>query len=240
MSIIYEPKGKAREYCPLAANLYSGCSHGCRYCYAPACLRRSGEQFLAATPRKDIIRQIAKEAPAFTGREVHLCFTCDPYQPIETDYRLTRQALEIFTAHQVRARVLTKGGTRCLDDLDLLKANGATVGATLTFLNVADSLEWEPGAALPQDRLAALAEMHRRGVSTWASLEPVIDPEQTLEIIRQSHTFIDEFKVGRWNHAKAANAIDWAAFANQAVALLDHLGCRYYIKDDLQKYLSAA
>lgn len=28
MSIIYEPRGKAKEYSYLAANLYSGCSLG--------------------------------------------------------------------------------------------------------------------------------------------------------------------------------------------------------------------
>jgi hypothetical protein len=39
MKIIYEPRGAAREYSPLAANLYRGCIHGCKYCYAPACLR---------------------------------------------------------------------------------------------------------------------------------------------------------------------------------------------------------
>lgn len=240
MSIIYAPTGKAREYCPLAANLYSGCSHGCRYCYAPACLRRSGEQFLAAAPRKDVIRQIAKEAPAYAGQEVHLCFTCDPYQPIEQECGLTRQTLEIFTANQVRARILTKGGARALDDLPLLKLNAATVGATLTFLNDSDSKHWEPGAALPEERIFALERLHKNGVATWASLEPVIDPEQSLEIIRRTHSFIDEFKVGRWNHAKQANAIDWADFAARAVALLDALGCRYYIKDDLRKYLDAA
>ena len=33
MSLIYEPKGKAREYSPLALNVYSGgCDHACRYC----------------------------------------------------------------------------------------------------------------------------------------------------------------------------------------------------------------
>jgi DNA repair photolyase len=31
MRIIYEPKGRALEYAPLAVNLYRGCSHGCDY-----------------------------------------------------------------------------------------------------------------------------------------------------------------------------------------------------------------
>ena len=29
MKIIYEPKGKAKEYADLAINLYKGCTHGC-------------------------------------------------------------------------------------------------------------------------------------------------------------------------------------------------------------------
>jgi DNA repair photolyase len=35
MPIIYEPRGKAREYSDLAVNLNMGCSHACRY-YCPA------------------------------------------------------------------------------------------------------------------------------------------------------------------------------------------------------------
>ncbi len=237
MPIIYPPTGKAREYCDLAANLYSGCAHGCRYCYAPAALRRKPEAFRQAAPRKDVIRQIEKEAPSYAGREVHLCFTCDPYQEIEREHRLTRATLEIFTRHGVRARVLTKGGVRCLEDIDRLKQNRAIVGATLTFLSAEDSLAWEPAAAPPAERLRALADLRRAGVETWASLEPVIDPVQSLAIIRRYHGFIDTFKVGKWNHAKDAAAIDWEKFARQAVELLDSLGARYYIKDDLRKHL---
>jgi len=241
MSIIYQPSGKAREYCDLAANLYAGCSHGCSYCYAPAALRRKPEAFHRAAIRPvDVLRQIEKEAPAYAGQEVHLCFTCDPYQPIEREFRLTRQTLEIFTRHNIRARILTKGGHRCLDDLDQIKANRAIVGATLTFISDADSRAWEPGAMLPLNRIMTLSALKAAGVETWASLEPVIDPEQTLEIIRQTHTFVDTYKVGRWNYDKAANAIDWAKFAAEAVALLDRFGCRYYIKDDLRKYLATA
>lgn len=208
--------------------------------FAPAALRRKAESFVHAAPRKDIIRQIEKEAPAHAGQEVHLCFTCDPYQPIETEHRLTRQTLDIFTRHQVRARILTKGGRRCLEDLDRLKANGAIVGATLTFVDDADSLTWEPEAALPAERMETLKRLHEAGIETWASLEPVIDPDQSLEIIRLTHAYVDTFKVGRWNYHKDAHAIDWARFARQAVELLEDLGARYYIKDDLRKFLKAA
>lgn len=238
MPIIYEPSGKAKEYCDLAANLYIGCGHGCTYCYAPRCLHTTPEQFGNARPRGDILRQIEKEAPAHSGKEVHLCFTCDPYQPIEREHRLTRRTLEIFTRNRVRARILTKGGPRCLDDLTLLRENRAVVGATLTFVNEEDSSLWEPGAASPANRLATLGALHDHGIETWASLEPVIDPAQSLELIRRTIGFVDTYKVGKWNHDRRANEIDWHAFASEAVNLLERHGQRYYIKEDLRKHLT--
>lgn len=51
MGVIYEPKGKAREYCELAVNLYRGCGHGCLYCYGAACLRMTREEFNNPQPR---------------------------------------------------------------------------------------------------------------------------------------------------------------------------------------------
>jgi hypothetical protein len=92
---------------------------------------------------------------------------------------------------------------------------------------------------LPEDRLRALEEAHKRGIETWASLEPVIDPAETLELIRRSHGFVDHFKVGKWNHDKRADSIDWRKFAVEVVELLDSLGCDYYIKDDLKPFLPA-
>ena len=53
--VVYEPRGKAREYSPLAANLYSGCSHQCKYCYAPATLHKTKEKFYESSPREDKI-----------------------------------------------------------------------------------------------------------------------------------------------------------------------------------------
>ena len=239
-TVIYEPRGRAREYCELAANLYRGCGHGCKYCYAPDATRADREKFHSnPQPRKGIIEKLRKDAFTISGiekRPILLCFTCDPYQQINEHYMLTRQAIRTLKENKLKVVILTKGGKRAEQDFDLLDS-GDYVGATLTFINDSDSLEWEPGAALPAERFAMLEKAKSMGISTWASLEPVIDPEQSLEIIHRTHEYVDQFKVGTLNHHPLAREIDWHKFGQKAVELLDKLGCSYYIKDDLRRYL---
>ena len=89
-----------------------------------------------------------------------------------------------------------------------------------------------------QPKDSAMLEKAKAWIFTWASLEPVIDPEQSLEIIRRTHHFVDLFKVGTLNHHPRAREIDWRKFGRQAVELLEQLDCSYYIKDDLRRYLT--
>lgn len=234
--VIYEPKGKAREYCELAINLYRGCGHGCSYCYSPSVLRLTKENFKQAQPRKDIISQIIKEAPQYSGKEIQLCFTCDPYQQIDDELQLTRQTIKILHENNISIRILTKGGQRSARDFDLL--GGADwYGATLTFINNSDSIQYEPDASLPQERFDTLKKAHTLGIQTWASLEPVIKPQQSLEIINQTYSFIDIYKIGKWNHNKEANQIDWKDFGHSAISLLEKYNKKYYIKKDLAAFL---
>src|SRR3990167_2822714 len=108
MSMIYEPKGKAREYCALALNLYRGCDHGCTYCYAPNATFTDRTVFHGQVrERPGILAEVAKEAPAYAGKEVHLCFTCDPYQALDDDLRITRRAIKILIAADVTVRILS-------------------------------------------------------------------------------------------------------------------------------------
>jgi DNA repair photolyase len=241
MKAIYEPTGKAKEYCDLAVNLYKGCNHGCSYCYAPDIWRKMGlsrEDFYNhPAVRPGILDALAKEAPKYKGREVQLCFTCDPYQLIDAELQITREAIKILKANSITIRILTKGSLRSKRDFDLLEPGCDWYGVTLTFTNPIQSMQWEPNGDLPGERMAALRHAHMLGINTWASLEPVIDPEQSLEIIRLTHDCVDVFKVGKWNHDIRAKEIDWADFVNMAVALLEYFGKEYYIKEDLRQYL---
>jgi DNA repair photolyase len=239
-SVIYEPRGKAREYAPLAVNLYKGCSHRCVYCYAPAATFTNEIEFSKPEPRKDILTKIEIDATRLEFVQekgpVLLCFTCDPYQPIDLNYMLSREAITILHNHRLNVMILTKGGKRAERDFDLLTAEDK-FGVTLTTLDSPHSLEWEPGAALPEERIDSLRKAHNRGIGTWVSLEPVIYPDIALEIIRQTHTYVDMFKVGPLNYHPHGKTIDWHKFAQDVEDLLNDLGCIYYLKEDLRKWL---
>jgi len=237
--VIYEPRGRAGEYAPLAVNLYRGCGHGCIYCYASEATFIDRREFIKATPRQGIIEKLEKDAPqaALDGHKgnVLLCFTCDPYQPINAIHELTRQAIIILHKHGFNVTILTKGGRRAESDFDLLGPDDE-FATTLTFLDEQKSRQWEPGAATPEERIEALKKARELGIKTWVSLEPVIEPAESIEIIRQTHTFVDLFKVGLLNYHPKGKEIDWRKFLQECIAILKQYGCQYYIKKDLRRY----
>jgi hypothetical protein len=234
VSLIYEPKGKAREYSPLALNIYTGgCDHGCEYCYC----RGIGTWTLIPRPRN--LTGLAREAGR-ASRQILLCFMGDPYCAMEAVERRTREALEILRAARCSVAILTKGGTRCIVDVPLFDDwpdGRIKVGATLTFLSAARSAEVEPGAALPSDRIDALRILHERGIKTWASIEPVIDAAEALAVIKASLPYVDAYKVGKLNHRKSVT--DWRAFGSAAVDMIRSADRSLYIKDDLRAFLPA-
>jgi DNA repair photolyase len=239
-STIYEPRGKAREYAPLAVNLYTGCEHKCEYCYAPATIHSTKEKFHIPLPRIDILNKIEKDAEKLQAAHqtgpVLLCFTCDPYQPLNEKYQLTRKAIQLLHSHKLNVMILTKGGQRAENDFDLL-SDQDWFGTTLTCIDVTLSLKWEPGAALPEDRIITLEKAHEKGIKTWVSLEPVLYPDTVMEIVKKTYLYVDQFKIGTLNYHPHAQTINWHKFAIDVKNLLDTLRCQYYLKQDLRKWL---
>ncbi|MHC2400252.1 DNA repair photolyase [Bradyrhizobium barranii subsp. barranii] len=239
-SIIYAPRGQAGEYSPLATNPYRGCGHGCAYCYVPDVLKMTRKEFDAgAVPRPDFLDKLRKDAAKYkaarlTG-QVMLSFTTDPYHA--GDNALTRSTLEVLIEHGLGICTLTKGGTRSLRDLDLFRPKRDAFASTLTSLDDRFSKKWERNAALPEERLSTLKRFHDKGIFTWVSLEPTLDVESSLAIVKKTHRFVDLFKVGRVNYLPMTKTTDWEDYTLRMIELLNKLGAAHYIKKDLQQFL---
>lgn len=242
--VIYETKGRAREFNELAINLFRGCGHRCVYCYGADVTHRDRAKFQNEPRPRVTVTEIENDAERWARlgekRPVLLCFVCDPYQPIEAVTQITRKAILLLHSYGLNVIILTKGGFRSLRDFDLLTPKDA-YATTLTLLHTDDSLKWEPGAAPPDERVYCLKEAHRRGIPTWVSLEPVIDPGTAKEIVKLTHKVAGHYKVGPINYVeklppdfrKQVEGIDWPKFGREIKELLDRLGARYYFKKDL-------
>ena len=240
MSIVYEPKGKAREYSPLAANFYEGCNHGCKYCYVPNIRRVNREQFSSCvSPRRDIIHELEKDFPNYANskKQILFCFTGDPYCNEEKKSLVTRAALSLALQNKIPIAVLTKAGSACLRDINLFKSfdEHIQVGASLTFFSEKLSSEWEPGAATPAERIDTLRTLHASGIKTWASFEPVIDPAESIRLIKETVGFVDLYKVGKLNNFQGFDkSVDWTAFLESVVDILRAEKKPFFIKHDLR------
>ena len=241
-AIIYEPRGRAREYSELAANLYSGCDHACVYCYAPLATRKKRDTFCLSKPREGVLNKFLADAIELETqnekRPILLSFTTDPYQTLDIKYKLTREAIKILHAHNLRVSILTKGGIRSERDFDLLSKNKelSEYGTTLVFFDDAMREKFEPGAAQMLERIAALKKAHKLGIRTYVSLEPVWFPEDSLRFIDLTHKFVDLFKVGKLNYNPQQNNVNWAVFRNDVISKLKEHGNEYYIKKALEKF----
>jgi len=254
MPLIYEPRGPAGEYAPLAANLYKGCGHGCQYCYVPGVLRTDRDEFRESPRPKGggdgthILEQLDHEAARLRKRgdkrPILLSFTTDPYQECEQRFGLTRNALKLLGDHGLRAILLTKGWCITSADLARLSRDRHIFGVSLTGA-AAEAVE--PFAAPQHIRIDHLREARRYGISTWASLEPVIWPRDSLAAIREAAPFCGHFAVGKLNHDDPPMPVDWKKFREEAEILLQGLGYHrvgikeawgkpsgtYYLKRDL-------
>lgn len=227
MRPIYVPGGMAKEYGDYAINIYTGCTHGCYYCFAPSVLRKDRDTFhTCVEPRKGIVdavhRQLERED--YFGETIHLCFTCDPY-PNGIDTSITRKIIEDIKVHGGHVQILTK--SKEMRDFDLLDSED-WYGITLTGANK----EQEPFANSARDRLFAMAVARNRGINTWVSFEPVVNAEWVLECIAAHGEIMDKIKIGKLNYHPSD--INWKEFGNRVEKLCQERGFNYMIKDGLR------
>ena len=239
--IIYRPSGAALEYAPLAANLYLGCAHACAYCYAARMAVAYGwvtslDEFRTRPrPKKEdvpgMMARFERDLKGLSKRGNHepvlLSFTTDPYQPLELELGITREALLKMSLYRQRAMILTKNpGLAVSRDLELIKRGGHSLGVTLTSRDAKLSRAFEPGAPEPAARTEALADATYRGVNTWISLEPLISPEQGLAVVALARDLGIHIAMGLKSGSAYQERHDWPGFLGQARRILETRGYR--------------
>jgi len=172
-------------------NPYTGCGHACRYCYA-VFMRKYSKQhqdskwgsFVEVKANiVDILRDELSHKRK-TGNAM-LSSVCDPYQPAERRYRLTRGCIETLREYGWGIDILTRSPlvTR---DIDLLRTCiGAAVGFSIPTDDDAVRRKLEPVSPPIPARIEALRKVHSAGIRTWVFIAPMLpmDPERLVDLI---------------------------------------------------------
>ncbi|UIJ43611.1 PA0069 family radical SAM protein [Sphingomonas cannabina] len=165
-------------------NPYRGCEHGCIYCFARPTHAYHDlspgldfESKLFAKPEAATLLRAELAKRGYVCRPIAFGTNTDPYQPIESDWRITRSCIELLAECNHPITITTKSDrvTRDLDLLAPMAAKGlAAVMVSVTSLNPKVARTVEPRAPHPERRLAAVAKLAAAGVPTVVSIAPVI------------------------------------------------------------------
>ena len=181
-------------------NPYRGCEHGCIYCFArpshaymglSAGLDFEAKLFAKPDAAKLLERELAK--PGYKPRVIAIGTNTDPYQPIEKEWRIMRQILEVLNKANHPVSIVTKSAM-IMRDIDILKDMAAKglVRASLSVTTLDRKLArtMEPRASTPPRRLEAIHALSEAGIPTSVMAAPVIpalNDHELERILEASH-----------------------------------------------------
>lgn len=191
-------KSKVFEY---VVNPYVGCQHNCTYCYARFMKRFAhhsepwGEFVDIKINAPELLLKQIKNAPP--GR-VWVSGVCDPYQPLEKTYALTRRCLEILLKHGWPVTVQTKSPL-VLRDMDLMQdKNGLEVGFSIATADEEIRRLFEPHTPPVSERISALEQLHGNGIKTFVMIAPLLPGAERLpELLKEN---VDYILIDRMNY----------------------------------------
>ncbi|MBZ9797492.1 PA0069 family radical SAM protein [Mesorhizobium sp. ES1-4] len=179
-------------------NPYRGCEHGCVYCFA-----RPTHSFMGLSPgldfesklfaKPDAARLLDKELSkdSYQPRTIAIGTNTDPYQPIEKQYRIMREILEVLEARGHPVGIVTKSAlvVRDIDILSRMAERGlAKVALSVTTLDRMLARTMEPRASTPTKRLEAIRQLSDAGIPASVMVAPIIPglTDQEMERILDS------------------------------------------------------
>jgi DNA repair photolyase len=197
-SIINEVPASSRVPFRYTVNVYRGCSHACRYCFA-----RPTHAYLGLDIGEDFERRIVVKVNAverlraelaarrWAGHHIAMGTNTDPYQRCEGKYHLTRGVVGVLAEARNPFSILTKS-TLILRDLDLLADAAARTHLAVNIsIGTLDEEVWrmtEPGTPPPRQRVEAVRRLNQAGVACGVLVAPVLPglsdrPDQLEEVV---------------------------------------------------------
>ncbi|MBA4799324.1 MAG: PA0069 family radical SAM protein [Rhizobiales bacterium] len=175
-------------------NPYRGCEHGCIYCFARPTHSYMGlsagldfEAKLFAKPDAPRLLERELSKPGYKVKPIAIGTNTDPYQPIEREWRIMRQILEILDKANHPVVIVTKSAL-ILRDIDILKSMAerglVKVGISVTTLDRKLARTMEPRASTPAKRLEAIKALSEAGIPVAVMMAPVIPALNDHEIER--------------------------------------------------------
>jgi DNA repair photolyase len=179
-------------------NPYQGCEHGCIYCYARpshAYLDLSPgldfETRLFAKPNAALLLRAELAQPGYRCEPIALGTNTDPYQPIEREWKITRQIIEVLAECEHPLTITTKG-VLIERDVDLLAPlaakNLVRAYVSIAMLDRELARKLDPRAPSPQRRLEMITALADAGIPVGVSVAPVIPQltDKDLEAILEA------------------------------------------------------
>jgi DNA repair photolyase len=198
--------------CPpkLTFNPYTGCDHGCLYCYATSYI--PNHQTLRT--KKNLLPTLRRELSKLNGEILAMSTSSDPYPTVEAELGITRQCLKIIAESNCRLQVFTKSDL-VARDVDLLEQIPATVAITITTDDDDLAAIIEPKATPPNRRLKAIETLVAHGIPVIVRIDPIIpslneNPTQLIKTLAElgvKHITSSTYKVKPDNWMRLTEAL---------------------------------
>jgi DNA repair photolyase len=133
---------------------------------------------------------------------VWISSVCDPYQPLERQYQVTRQCLKVLSRSQFSVNIQTKSKL-VLRDLDIFcDFEQIEVGFTIITDREEVVKVFEPGGSPVEERFMALARIHKSGIRTFAFIGPVL-PGNPEVLVARLEGITDKVWIDKMNYTSS-------------------------------------
>ena len=178
--------GNEGERCHYSTRLDTygcGCAHNCAYCYARSLLAFRGlwkPNSPSVTSKYELSKALAHKMNA--GDVVRLGGMTDCFQPAEREYHRTLDAIRMCNWRGIHYLIVTKSPL-VAEYADVLSRELAHIQISITSTSAEKSLEIEPGAPVPAERIAAVEQLAAKGFDVSVRLSPFIPEFVDLSVI---------------------------------------------------------